>query len=399
MATSTVVRLAAPDYNYAFKHIPPIQFLLTFDGELDPDRLRVALDEVLADYWILRGNLEVTTEGDALVRVGPHRRGSIPVRVVEMDRPFDPASSSPGFAYIDEATRGPGGPLAAIRIGRAPGSTCLGVSIAHAIGDGRGLFDFVHAWGRAYAGDDWQRPSFDRDPLRVELVDPESPPTPDEVERATTYLTAGFEYPPVGEVVRDRLSFTGDEVAVLRSAAHAKGFTMNDVLTALAWRAFDAYAPRRRPDLHTLRCPVDYRRLLPDLDPAYFGTVLRDAVMEIGSDEFAAATQDDLAQIVHEGVRTIEAETVARLLRCYELLRRTGGPEAFAGLSAAGLIVTNFTRTKVMDVDFDGARPAHNLNLSISTRTANIVPQPDGLEVQLLHRIRPLYPPAGVRPE
>lgn len=395
MPTSTAVQLAAPDYNYAFKHIPPIQFLLTFDVELDPDRLRTALDEVLADYWILRGNLEVTHDGDALVRVGPHRRGSIPVTVVDMNRPFDPASNAPGFEYIDEATRGPGGPLAVVRIGQAPDSTCLGVSIAHAVCDGRGLFDFVHAWGRAYAGDDWPVPSFDRDPLRVELVGSEAPPGPDEVERATTYLTAGFEYPPVGEVVRERLSFTGEEAAALRSTAHSKGFTMNDVLTARTWRAFDAYAPRRHPEVHTLRCPVDYRGHLPDLDPAYFGTVLRDAVMEIGSDEFAAATQDDLAQMVHDGVRTIDAESVDRLLRCYELLRRTGGPGAFAGLSAAGLIVTNFTRTKVMEVDFDGARPAHNLNLSISTRTANIVPQPDGLEVQLLHRAQPLHGPTS----
>ena len=51
MPKETLLRLAAPDYNFAFKQIPPIQFLLRFEDRLDPARLRSALDVVLADYW------------------------------------------------------------------------------------------------------------------------------------------------------------------------------------------------------------------------------------------------------------------------------------------------------------------------------------------------------------
>ena len=57
MPNETVVRLAPPDYNFAFKQISPIQFLLSIEERLDPVRLRSALDVVLEDFWLLRGRL------------------------------------------------------------------------------------------------------------------------------------------------------------------------------------------------------------------------------------------------------------------------------------------------------------------------------------------------------
>ncbi len=211
------------------------------------------------------------------------------------------------------------------------------------------------------------------------------------VEGATGYLYRQAEYPPAGALVRDRLVFSATEVAALREHAHAQGLTLNDVLTARAWRAFAAYAPRREPEIHSLRCPVDYRRHLPALDPEYFGSVLRDAVMEMGSEQFAATSSIQLAQMIHRGVRTIDAEAVSRLLQCYERLRRTAGSEGFARLFAPGLVVTNFTRTRVTELSFAGAKPDYVLNLSLSMQTANIVPQRDGLEIQILRRSVPLY--------
>jgi hypothetical protein len=390
MPRDTVVRLAAPDYNFAFKQIPPIQFLLRFEDRLDPARLRSALDVVLEDYWVLRGRLELDADNEAVIRVPPHRRDSIPVRVVDDEDPLDPGATEPGFERIDEAARGAGGPLARIRINQTEHSTCLGVSVAHAAGDGRSLFAFVDAWARAYSGHTYPIPTFDRDALRVEPAGNEPPLGERYVERATGYLYRQAKYPPAGAVMRDRLILSGEEVAAVRAEAHPQGLTLNDMLTARAWRAFSPYAPRREPHVHTLRCPVDYRRHLPEIDPDYFGSVLRDAVMEMGSDEFAAASPIELAWVVHRGVRTIDPGTVASLLECYERLRRTGGPEAFARLFAPGLVVTNFTRTRVGEVDFAGATPDYVLNLSISTRTANIVPQRDGLEIQILRRAVPL---------
>lgn len=395
MPNEIVVRLAAPDYNYAFKQIPPIQFLLNIEDRLDPVRLRSALDVVLEDYWILRGRLEVGAGDEAVIRVPPHRPDSVPVRIEETDGPLDPSSVEPGFERIDEAARGPGGPLARIRIGQAPRSTCLGISITHAAGDGRSLFAFVDAWARAYSGRTYRIPSFDRDALRVVPSREDEPLSEEYVERATGYLYRQAEYPPAGALVRDRLVFSGAEIAALRREAHSKDLTLNDVLTARTWRAFDPYAPRREPGIHSLRCPVDYRRHLPALDPEYFGTVLRDAVMEMDSEEFAAATPVQLAQTVHRGVRTIDGDAVTSLLECYERLRRTGGSEAFGHLFAPGLIVTNFSRTRVTDLSFAGAKPDYVLNLSISTRTANIVPQRDGLEVQILRRTVPLPDPGS----
>ncbi len=179
--------------------------------------------------------------------------------------------------------------------------------------------------------------------------------------------------------------------AGLREEAHAQDLTLNDVLTARAWREFDAYAPRRQPDIHSLRCPVDYRRHLPALGPEFFGSTLKDAVIEMGSEQFVAASLFELAQVIHPGVRTVDASAVANLLECYERIRRSAGPAGFSRLFAPGLIVTNFTRTRLTDLTFAGAKPDYVLNLSISTRTANIVPQRDGLEIQRLRRMVPLH--------
>ncbi len=399
MPKDTFLRLAAPDYNFAFKQIPPIQFLLRFEDRLDSVRLCSALDVVLADYWALRGRLEVGPGGEAVIRVPPHRRNSIPVRVEDVDRPLDPASVEPGFERIDEASREAGGPLARIRVAQAAASTCLGISLAHAAGDGRSLFAFVDAWGRAYSGRSYPIPTFDREALRVEPTGDERPLSESYVEHATRYLYRQAEYPPAGPLVRDRLVLSAAEVAQQREEAHSNGLTLNDVLLARAWHTFAAYAPRREPGTLSLRCPVDYRRHLPALDPEYFGTVLTDAVVEMGAEQFAAATPIQLARVVHQGVRTIDAAAVTRLLECYERLRRAGGPKAFRRLFAPGLIVTNFTRTRLTEISFAGATPDYVLNLSLSTRTANIVPQREGLEIQILRRAVPLFAPtpAGSR--
>jgi hypothetical protein len=391
MPHATVVRLASADYNFAFKQIPPIQFLLNIEDRLDPDQLRSALDVVLEDFWLLRGRLEVEAGDEAVIRVPPHRRDSIPVRVEDIEHPYDPNQAEHGFERIDEAARGPGGPLAQIRISQAPRSTCLGISVAHAAGDGRSLFAFIDAWARAYSGRTYPIPTFDRAALRVDPAGDDEPLTERYVERATGYLYRLADYPPAGALVRDRLVFSGAEIAALRELAHSQELTLNDVLTARAWRAFAVYAPRREPEIHSLRCPVDYRRHLPALDPEYFGTVLRDAVMEMGSEQFDAASPIELAQVVHRGVRTIDAQAVSSLLECYERIRREAGREGFARLFAPGLVVTNFTRTRVLELSFAGARPDYVLNLSCSTRTANIVPQRDGLEIQMLRRVAPLY--------
>jgi len=391
MPAEAIVPLAAADYNTAFKHIPPIQFVLDFDERLDADRLQDAIDTVLVDFWLLRGRLEVGVDGEATIRVPTHRQGAIPLDVRQPGGRLDRTSTKPGLDRLDEAARGPGGPLLRVRVDQSPGATCLGVSLSHVAGDGKSLFDFVDAWARAYSGLDYQRPSFDRRPLQAEPDGDEEPLTEAYVERKTGYLFRQADYPPAGRLVRDRLVFSAEEVADLRSAAYARDLTLNDILTARAWQAFAQYAPRREPSIHTLRCPVDYRRHLPDLGDGYFGTALRDVVMEVSAEEFAKATDEDLARIVHRGVRTSGPDAVAELLGCYERLRRAEGPEGFAKLVAPGLIVTNFTRTKVVDLDFGGVRPAYVLNLSISTRTANIVPQPDGLEIQILRRVDPIY--------
>lgn len=389
MPQEHLIRLAASDYNFACKQIPPIQFLLNFDERLDPGRLRSALDAVLEDYWILRGRVEIGPGAEAVIRVPPHRTGSIPVQVRDLEALRDPAATDPGFEYLDEAARGTGGPLARIRIGQAPQATYLGISVSHAAGDGRSLFAFVDAWARAYSGDSYPLPGFDRDPLRVEPPEDAAPVDEDYVVSATGYLYRQAAYPPAGPVVRDRLVFSAAQVAARRAAAHAEGLTLHDALTARAWQAFASYAPRRAPDTQTLRCPVDFRRHVPALHPEYYGSVLRDVVVEMGTEEFAAATSTDLARVVHQVVRTIDAEAVSSLLECYERLWRAGGADAFARLFAPGLVVTNFTRTRVTDLSFAGAKPAHVLNLSISTRTANIVPQRDGVEIQMLHRVAP----------
>jgi hypothetical protein len=261
--------------------------------------------------------------------------------------------------------------------------------VAHFAGDGRSLFAFVDAWARAYAGCDYPIPTFDRTALRVEPVG-EDPPLERDVESATGYLHRHAEYPSPGPLVRDRLVFSASQVAALREEAHSQGLTLNDALTARAWRAFADYVPRREPEIHSLRCPVDCRRHLPELGSEYFGSVLRDAVVEMGAEQFALSTQIELGRAVHGAVRTIDGEAVTRLLECYERIRRTAGHKGFARLYAPGLIVTNFTRTRITGLNFAGAAPDYALNLSRSTRTANIVPQRDGLEIQILRRAAPL---------
>lgn len=394
MPNETVVRLAPPDYNFAFKQISPIQFLLSFEERLDPVRLRSALDVVLEDFWLLRGRLEANAK-DAIFRVPPHRRDSIPVRVEDIESPYDPSSAEHGFERIDEAAWGPDGPLVRIRIGQAPSSTCLGVSMAHAAGDGRSFFAFVDAWARAYSGVTYPIPTFDRSAFRVDPTGDEEPLSESYVERATGYLYRQADYPPAEALVRDRLVLSTVEVAALRDQAHLQGLTLNDVLAGRAWHAFADYAPRREPELHCLRCPVDYRRHLPVLGPEYFGVALRDAVIEMGSEQFGEASPIELARAIHRGVHAIDAEAVAKLLECYERIRRAAGPEGFGRLFAPGLVVSNFTRTRVTEISFSGATPDHVLNLSRSTVTANIVPQREGLEIQLLRRAVPLY---GTRP-
>ena len=265
----------------------------------------------------------------------------------------------------------------------------LGVSLAHAAGDGYSLGLLLRAWSLADAGKPFPVPSFDRSPLRQQLPGVGDPVDDERVRRDTTYGTRPEAANAPPERVRDIVDLGQEEIRSLYDEANARpdGLSTNDVLIAHLLARYHRYAPQEDPEHWIVRCPVGYRHLHPGLGERFFGNALLDAVTRGKLQEMSLG---DRARRVRQAIDAVDLCAVRRSLGCFEALRRQRGPDAFRRLNDTGLAVSSFRNLGLEGVRLGGHAPRRVVNLSDSFRTINLIPTATGVSVQFLRATEPL---------
>jgi hypothetical protein len=134
---------------------------------------------------------------------------------------------------------------------------------------------------------------------------------------------------------------------------------------------------------------VDCRRIFKALPKTYFGCAVCFASAHLELNALLNTSIGELALRIHEAVRGINHEFVARSMRTLEQFRRQEGLDAMERVQLRhpthGLIVTNLTRMPMRDLDFGAGVPADFLIHSEVPGGAAIFQAENGVEVAVTH--------------
>ncbi len=379
------IPLSPIDHVFTGQGSYPIEFVFSYAGELDVERLRQSLARVVEVF---------PPASSRLVRLD----GGFGLEPSPDGLEFVTAESAIGFEaaddrtlFLDPVATFEGEPLTRVRLTRTPQGSVLGVSQSHAVGDGFSYFHFLSCWSRLFRGEPFQPPSHQRQRLIPSAATSDGEPTPADVLRDTGLFWSGRR----AAVQRGPLRWERHQLSrarlkeVLGEAQRESPvrLTHNDAVAAWLWRESAAsWGADPRADTY-LSCPVDHRRLLPELPATYFGNAVVLATVEATIGELGAAPLAKLAQRVRAAVSAVDEARVFRSLGTMDRLLRHNGPgvmeECHVMHPQRGLLVTNLSRLPVREIDFGAGPPTAFDILTAVPRGAVVLPAADGLDVRV----------------
>jgi 3-oxoacyl-(acyl-carrier-protein) synthase/acyl carrier protein len=292
-----------------------------------------------------------------------------------------PETFSPFLVSFDP--RLPAEKLAKFRLFQLAGGSLLSVNVSHAIADGYSFYYFLSSWAAACRGEFFQPP----DHVPRSLIRPGrrsyserdegSSHDADEVDFSFPFLEAGFS-PTTSRV--ETLHFDGASLlAEARGAADETNrhkITENSFLTALVWQAYARALSAEAGEL-VLACPIDFRRISPELSPSFFGNASAPALIRLERKLVLSESATRLAALISDEIRSCDELTLARYMGAIDNLRRTGGLEATENVALVdprnGLIVTNVARFPLPPIDFGTGPFKHEFTPTNYAGTAVIV--------------------------
>lgn len=312
--------LAPLDYYFARPNLFAIQFAFRYRHELDPHRLSLAWRQVAEAFVPLRMVLERT--GDRLQLVS----GSVPsLESIDGNHPVLGLRTSVGEPLF--------------RIGLS--GSVLSLAMSHGLGDGHSFFLVLQALTQAYQGRDFTTPDLDRTVLEPRSL-PASFDLADLPDRTSYFL---------GEAKHES-HHSVERFIVDRS--REGGASESDTLMAKLFQRYGDHGEYQGD--YYLRFPVDFRRLLPELSPLYFGNAVRDALVRLPRHPRTYSIAE-LAGLVAREKSAIDENRVRDTLAAFARLRSQHGIEAFQRLIYPGVLVSNLMRLPLEQLDFGNGVP------------------------------------------
>jgi len=386
---STTFPLSPVDTVFTGVGSQPITFAFHYAQHLDAAAVRKSLQETLGFFPLLRSRLVRSAENEYAYLISEE---GLTFDVSESDQSFTEAKDI--GRYITPVRSMEGNPLARITLTRTPDGSVLAVSISHALVDGFSYFHFLSSWARVCRGERFLPPDTNREGLFPLSQNGGEPVTRENLlDHCGLFWAEKRDPRPANPAGEERIFIPKDELRALleeakKDSPHAM-LSENDVISAWLWKNT---LPRwiqgaGRPETY-LTCPVDCRRIFKTLPKNYFGCALSFATASAGLDLLLGASLGELALRIHEAVRRVNHEFVARSMRTLEQFRRREGLAAMERVHlrhpAHGLIVTNLTRMPIRNLDFGTGVPAGFLIHSEVPGGAAIFPAENGVEVAVL---------------
>jgi hypothetical protein len=357
-----MMSLGSLDYLFVGPRRFAIQVLYYFEPHLSFVRLQSGLHTVAEAFYPINSHLvrqrdeyqisecaddpdfaEIFCDGHTMPPIQDRPETFAPFRV-----PFDP--------------RLPTEKLAKFRLFQLASGSLLSVNVSHAIADGYSFYYFLSSWAAACRGESFPPP--DHAPRALNRPDRHSP-LEREKDNSQGSDELGFSF-PFREAVFDpttrrveTLHFDGASLlSEARDAANETNrhkITENSLLTALVWQAYARALSAEAGEL-VLACPIDFRRISPELSPSFFGNASAPALVRLERKLVLAESVADLAMMISDAIRSCDELTLARYKVAIDDLRRAGGLEATENVALVdprnGLIVTNVARFPLPPVDF-----------------------------------------------
>lgn len=363
-ASGTVIRCGATDTLLSGM---AASLVFLFERAVDDDRLALGLSAALAHVPLFGGSLR--TGADGMPEIVCDDSG---VRFTVTDSPETLAGAAgrmtlPTAGFVDVAPAGPGrpddAPLTTVKITRlADGGMVVGLSWHHALGDLQSTMLLIHAWSASVDGRELPevRMATEREAELDAVLPPEQVgkpgyrrPTAAEMAELDRELRAS---PRANRIVQ--IWFAAGEVMRMRAAYGQQAgvrLSTNDVVLGhliATLRRLDSDLADRR-----LALPVNFRRHL-GLPPYTIGNL----VSEVEVVTPGGAPAAELAARVRSAVDGYLSHLNVRANRAF---LASVGPERVFETMPVGFepaertfFLTNWCRTGVYDVTFDGQRPA-----------------------------------------
>jgi hypothetical protein len=356
--------LAPLDYVYFEKPQYTMSFLFDFGQRQDFEAMRTSLGRLLSNFYPIKGRIEAASNGHHdLVVDATHPFGSVAFECREIAKDQEPAYGNDLLALSESAGAGPDCALAKFVLHQMPQRSVLSTSMSHTLADGFSYFFFLAAWAAATRGVELPSAAHQRKLMRYEGHD-YGDLSPEAVFERTGYSLlerSALNPPPLKRY--ESIIIADAEINRHRQDVERElGQTMsrNDVVTALLIKDC-AQRWHTSGDTIRLMCQFDMRRLLPGIEPLFFGNAMRGASLALGFDEVTQSSVGQLAKLIHGTVANIARPQAEDTLRCMQGLVDTQGLSATRRLHAwhpeHGMLVTNLTRMPLDQVDFGRGAP------------------------------------------
>jgi polyketide synthase PksL len=385
------LELAPTDYLFVGPGRLAIQVLYYFENRLDFELLKTGLQRVAQSFYPINSRLIKNGDRAYVIEESTDPPDFAEVTsteaLPEQDKPtsFQPFRVSFNPLVPDEK-------LAKFRLVQLKSGSLLNVNVSHAIADGYSYYYFLTAWAAACRGEPFQEPIHARAVLR---------------DKAETYLKEQAHHLPDGELELgprspdpefdpttehiESLQIEPEQlIAEARKVvepAMRSWLTENSVVTALVWQTY-ARSLSMTGDL-TLACPMDFRRMIPELSPAFFGNASAPAILRLPSEEVLNLPIGQLAIRISDSIHRCDAVTLIRYSAKIDQLRVKHGLAAVDRMGLVnprtGLIVTNVARFPLPPVDFGSGKFTREYTPTNYAGTGVIVSEGAGIKVRLAY--------------
>lgn len=378
------VALSPIDLFFSGPDSQPSNMAFWFPGRLDARVLEESLAALAAIYFPIRGRL--VQEDPTRLVLSDFDRPPV-LEVVEVESLEDELSLLDGFEI---ASNLPGGTLLKLRLVRSPTQSALLFSFSHVLGDAAAFFDLVMDWVLLAQGRKIEPPSFDREVFRRICEAMKFDPRKLGSGAGLAKQNHGF----IGEGARTmarredfvgviRESYSREQVAALRQAC-SDGDRPATVFSALAGEAWLRKARGNEAPETALVCPVDLRRVLPEIPPRFFGNAIKGVSVIKRTADVIAASPRDRAEWIMAAVRSVTREHLNLDFHVLDFMRKMRGTKAVQQLRAStstSLLVSDLTFAPIRFVRFGELRCTRVSLLSFYANSAAILETGEGHEL------------------
>jgi polyketide synthase PksL len=385
------LELAPTDYLFVGPGRLAIQVLYYFENRLDFELLKTGLQRVAQSFYPINSRLIKNGDRAYVIEESADPPDFAEVTSTEALPEQDKPTSFEPFR-VSFNPLAPREKLAKFRLMQLKSGSLLNVNVSHAIADGYSYYYFLTAWAAACRGEPFQEPihvrAVLRDKARAYLKEQANHLSDDALELDLRSPAPRFD--PTTERIETLRIEPEQLIAEARKSVEPEmrgWLTENSVVTALVWQTY-ARALSMTGDL-TLACPMDFRRMMPELSPAFFGNASAPAILRLTSEAVLNLPIGQLAIRISDSIHRCDAVTLIRYSAKIDQLRVEHGLAAVDRMGLinprTGLIVTNVARFPLPPVDFGPGKFTREYTPTNYAGTGVIVSEAAGIKVRLAY--------------